>query len=507
MLHTLAYFLLAALSGAASVFAFAPYRLFVLMPVLLAILLWLVQRQPQRTFQLAYIWALAAYTSNFYWIYISLHDIAGMPSMLAAAMTLLLPAYLALYPALAVWLSARIGRHDIVRWLWLFPALWTLGEWLRSWMLTGFPWGAIGYSQITESPLAGLAPVTGIHGVSFAVALSAGALVLLLRRAYIQQLSMLGLLAGLWYGGSWLQQQEWTKNSGQPLAIALLQGNIPQTLKWDPAAFETTLSTYYRMVAAAPKSDLILLPETALPVFLDDLPSGYLTMINGDASRKEAMLITGIPRRTDDGTGYLNAMVALNAPQQPYYAKNHLVPFGEFIPLPEVTAWIYRFMNMPLSGFSRGGTSQSPLVVADQRIAFNICYEDGFGEELIGPASQATILANVSNLAWFGKSNAMSQHLQLSQARALETGRPVIRATNTGMTAVIAANGEVQTIAAPDTRQILSAKVQGRSGITPYMQHGNAPVLWLCVALLLAATILHAWQLRRAKPAATTEQP
>ena len=503
MRRTLGYSLLALSAGTATVLAFAPYRLFLLMPLLLALLLELVQRWPQRAFLLGYTWALAAYTSNFYWIYISLHDIAGMPAPLAGALTLLLPAWLALFPALAVWLACRIGTNSATRWLLLFPPLWTLGEWLRSWMLTGFPWGAIGYSQITESPLAGLAAVTGIHGVTFAVALSAAILVLLPRWRRLPQLALLGLATALWGGGAWLQQQQWTTASGKPLTVSLLQGNIPQSLKWDPAAFELTLATYYRMVAGAPPSDLLLLPETALPVFLDDLPSGYLTMINGDASRRQATLITGIPRRTDDGSGYLNAVVALNDPAQPYYAKNHLVPFGEFIPLPALTGWIYRFMDMPLSGFSRGGDNQTPLAVADQRIAFNVCYEDGFGEELIGPAAGATMLANVSNLAWFGSSNAMSQQLQLSQARVLETGRPMLRATNTGMTAVIDASGEVQTVAAPDTRQTLTARVQGRSGLTPYMRYGNAPVLWGCLALLLAGIALHGWQrYRRRLPAA-----
>lgn len=505
MLRQIAVFLLLILAGAASQFAFAPYRLFLLMPLLLAMLLEVAQRWPQRAFVSGYVWGLAAYTSNFYWIYISLHDIAGMPAIMAAGMTLLLPAYLALFPALALWLSCRIGTNRASRWLLLFPALWTLGEWLRSWMLTGFPWGAIGYSQITESPLAGFAPLTGIHGVTFAVALSAAMIMLLPRWRRLPQLALLLLAGSLWGGGAWLQQQQWTQDNGKPLAVSLLQGNIPQSLKWDPATFEMTLSTYYRMVANAPKSDLLLLPETALPVFLDDLPSGYLTMINGDASRKDATLITGIPRRSNDGTSYLNAVVALNDPAQPYYAKNHLVPFGEFIPLPALTGWVYRFMNMPLSGFSRGGDNQAPLRVADQQIAFNVCYEDGFGEELIAPASNASILANVSNLAWFGKSNAMSQQLQLSQARALETGRPMLRATNTGMTAVIAANGEVQTIAAPDTRQTLSAQVQGRKGLTPYMRYGNAPVLWTCLALLLLGIGLHFWTHKRPVPQAATQ--
>jgi apolipoprotein N-acyltransferase len=197
-------------------------------------------------------------------------------------------------------------------------------------------------------------------------------------------------------------------------------------------------------------------------------------------------LALGIPRRTDDRNGYLNAVVALSSPGLPYYAKDHLVPFGEFIPLPFLTGWIYRIMNMPMSGFSRGGPNQQPLLLAGQKVAFNVCYEDSFGEELLGTAAQSTLLANVSNLAWFGKSQAASQHLQLAQTRALETGRYMLRSTNTGMTAIIRPDGEVDAIAAPFTRQVLTGFAQGRSGLTPYMRHGNLPVLLLCLLMLLA---------------------
>ena len=173
------------------------------------------------------------------------------------------------------------------------------------------------------------------------------------------------------------------------------------------------------------------------------------------------------------------------------------MPFGEFIPLPALIGWIYQYMNMPLSGFSRGGANQAPLQLAGHKIAFNICYEDSFGEELIGPAAQAGILANVSNLAWFGKSVAMSQHLQLSQARALETGRFMLRATNTGMTAIIRPDGEIASVAAPFTQQVLEGMVQDYQGLTPYMQHGNQPVISSCIALLLLAIGLGAWQRRQ----------
>ncbi|WP_047249856.1 apolipoprotein N-acyltransferase [Chromobacterium subtsugae] len=486
--------LAAALAGALTVFSFAPYRLFWLMPLCLAALLELIQREPRRAFWIGYVWGLAAYTSNFHWLYASLHDVAGLPALIAAPLVLLLPAYLALYPGLAAWVACRVDPRPWVRYLVAFPAAWELGEWLRSWVMTGFPWAAAGYSQITESPLSGYAPIGGIHLVSYLVALSAGSLMMLARSGMRLRLGIVIATSLLWLSGFWLRDVEWTAPQGKPISVALAQGNIAQELKWTPENLEQSLLTYYRQVAMT-RADLMILPETALPLFLDDLPSGYLSMMRGEASRAGMALASGIPRRTNDGRGYLNAVVALSDPKMPYYAKDHLVPFGEFIPLPGLIGWIYQYMNMPLSGFSRGGANQPPLLLAGQKVAFNVCYEDSFGEELSGPAAQAGMLANVSNLAWFGKSEAMSQHLQLSQARSLETGRYMLRATNNGMTAIIRPDGEISAIAAPFTAQVLTGFAQSRQGLTPYMRVGNLPVALGCGLLLLAALAL-GWRRR-----------
>ncbi|UTH75385.1 apolipoprotein N-acyltransferase [Chromobacterium sp. IIBBL 290-4] len=481
--------LAAALAGALTLFSFAPYRMFWLMPLCLAALAELAQREPKRAFWLGYVWGVAAYVSNFHWIYASLHDVAGLPAWIAAPLVLLLPVYLGLYPGLAAWLACRAHPSPWVRWLIAFPAAWELGEWLRSWVLTGFPWAAAGYSQITESPLAGYAPLGGIHLVSFLTALAAGALTMLARAKMRGRLAILIGAAVLLGSGAWLRDVEWTTPIGKPLTVALAQGNIAQDLKWSPENLENSLLTYYRQVALT-RADLMILPETALPLFLDDLPSGYLTMLRGEAKRANMSVASGIPRRTPDGRGYLNAVTTLTDPKMPYYAKDHLVPFGEFVPLPGLIGWIYQHMNMPLSGFSHGGANQEPLTLAGQKVAFNVCYEDSFGEELIDPASRANILANVSNLAWFGKSEAMSQHLQLSQARALETGRYVLRATNTGMTAIIRPDGEIAAVAAPFTVQVLTGFAESRQGLTPYMRVGNLPTVLACGALLLLALLL-----------------
>lgn len=481
--------LAALLAGAMTVYGFAPYRLYWLLPLSLAVLAELAQRNSNRAFLLGYSWGMGAYTANFYWIYHSLYAIAGVPAWLAIPITALLPAYLALYPGVAIWASCRLCSHYWVRWLLAFPAFWTLTEWLRGWILTGFPWGQVGYSQITESPLAGFATVGGIYTVTFIVALYAGLLVLLARANLRVRIILLIIATLIGSCGSWLKEIKWTKTVGKPFSIALAQGNIRQNIKWDRAYFVETLTLYYTQVANT-HADLMILPETALPVFLDELPSGYLSMLIGSAQRRSMALAAGIPLRTNDKQGYLNAVVALTSDTMPYYAKNHLVPLSEFIPLRGVIGWLYQYINMPLADFTPGGTYQAPLAMAGQKIAFNICYEDSFGEELITTAKEATLLVNVSNLAWFGKSQAQSQHLQISQARAIETGRFVIRSTNTGSTAIIRPDGEIVSIAAPYTRQVLIGFAEGREGVTPYMRYGNLPILLIALCILFVATIL-----------------
>lgn len=489
-------------AGALSVFSFAPYRLYWIMPFSMAILVVMVIQRPQFTFRYGWIWGLSSYTAGFYWIYYSLHDIAGLTAWLAVPLVLLLPAYLALYPALVVWLSRRLLgncqhpryeiRIELVRWLIVFPALWTLAEWTRGWLLTGFSWGEVGYSQITESPLAGYAPLLGIHGVSWMVAWFAAvlALGLLYSKLHLRH-AILGGVASLAIFfmalGVWSKQHEWTTPIGHPIRVALAQGNIPQSLRWKPEAFTDTLNIYYQQVAHT-SADLMILPETALPAFLDEIPEGYLDLLRRSAQSNKMAVAVGVPLRESDH--YVNAVVALTDYRRPYYAKQHLVPFGEYVPLPALTGWLYQYMNMPMSGFSRGEGHQLPLSMAGQKVAFNVCYEDGFGNEIIVPAREATLLANVSNLAWFGRSNAMSQHLQLSQARALETGRYMVRATNTGMTGIIRPNGVVASIAAPDSQQVLTGEVVGRTGWTPYMYYGNWLIISVSAVMVLAGCVI-----------------
>ena len=485
-------------------FAFAPYRLYWLMPVLVAAMLYTAATQAKYRLRMVYVWALLAYFVQCYWINTALHDIAGLPLYISIPLTALLPAYLALYPTLAIWLCEKCHFNHFGRLLLVFPLAWTLTEFVRERALTGFGWGALGYSQIAASPLAGYAPISGIALVTWAVALISAALVgLILCKPLWQRTTNVLVIVATIGGGYMLSQQHWTQPDGTQAKVALLQGNIAQGMKWDPEAFQHTIQTYYNMVATT-EADIVIMPETAIPVMRQDLPDGVIGQFATAAQRNKAALAMGIPQYTPTGRQYLNSVVNLShfdAEQTeqslPSYSKEHLVPFGEFKPV--FTDWLYGLMHMPLSDFSGGGKGQAPLQLANQKIAFNVCYEDSFGDDLVASAKSSSLLSNVSNMAWYGTSHAMDLQIQQSQARALELGRYMVRSTNTGLTAVIDPQGHITSLAPRDTEQVLYATVQGYQGMTPYMQLGSTwPLASLFgVVLLLLCVYSHRLKHRR----------
>ena len=489
------YFLLLTALAAATPLAFAPYYHFWLMPMLLAVLFRLTELKPQRRVSSGYWFGLVAYGSQFWWIHTSMHDIGGMPEIYAVPLTLLLPAFLALYPAAVFWL---LEKYRLPRWAQtgiVLPLLWTLAEFARERLLTGFGWGALGYSQIVkESPLAGFAPLGGIHLVTLATAFVSAWLVLLIDNTgrLKQRLLPMCMIVMLCTVGYIAQQADFTKPDGSTSTVALVQGNIEQSLKWNEEQVVPTIQKYYGQISKT-SADIVILPETALPVMRQDLPENILTQFAEQARTNGSALAVGIGQYTADGSGYENAVINLSdyddvSDDLPYYAKNHLVPFGEYKPLPFLTEPLYKLMNMPLADFRRGGAGQAPLTMKGQKVAFNICYEDGFGDELIATAKNATLLANVSNMAWYGDSNAMYQQLQQSQARAMELGRYMVRATNTGATAIISPKGSIIAESEPNTDAVLEGHVKGYVGETPYMKAGGS--LWLIGVLSIIAIAL-----------------
>jgi apolipoprotein N-acyltransferase len=283
---------------------------------------------------------------------------------------------------------------------------------------------------------------------------------------------------------------QWTTPDGAPTSVALLQGNIPQDMKWQPEKTRDTLETYARM-AAASSAQLIVLPETALPLFESDLPDGYRAGLIDLGRRNGGDVLTGLPTGSLEGA-YHNSVVSFGSAPGQRYHKVHLVPFGEYIPLKAVWGWVIEVLHIPLSDFARGAVDQRPLAIGGQRVAADICYEDAFGEEIIRQLPAASVLVNVSNLAWFGDSLAPWQHAQMSQTRALETGRMMLRATNTGLTAIIDAKGRLLAHLPLFTTGSLSGEIQGYVGSTPYVRWGNAPVLmlWGGLAIVLLAAAL-----------------
>jgi apolipoprotein N-acyltransferase len=495
--------------GAATVLGFAPFSLLPLPIVTLALLLGLWQKQTaaRQAALSGFAFGLGLFLCGVSWVYVSLHDFGAMPAPLAAIATLLFCAILALFPAIAGYLFAKTPLPSGIKLALFMPAVWALLEWARSWVFTGFPWLAIGYSQVPTGPLAGYAPVLGIYGVTLATVATAGLIVVLWSRIagrleggtiQTQQSTAPSssrwrllihpsalILLSLWLGGWVLKHIEWTQPYGAPVSVSLLQGNIAQDMKWREDNIRTTLGTYLSLIEAS-NSRLIILPETALPLFLHDVPTDYLQRLAAHARKNDGDILIGVPEKMQNGD-YYNSVLSLGSAPPQTYRKSHLVPFGEFIPLRPLLGWIVSVLAIPLQDFSRGADYQQPLNVAGQRVAVNICYEDVFGEEIIRQLPQATLLANVSNVAWFGRSIAPQQHLQISQTRALETGRTMLRATNTGVTAIIDPRGRVVRSAPGFAAAIVSHTVQGYQGATPYVRWGNYGVLGLALLMLAAA--------------------
>ena len=469
-------------AGALSVLGFAPLAAFPLPFATLAglLFLWRSAATPRVAFRIGFAFGAGLFGAGVSWVYVSLHDFGSMPAPLAAIGTLAFCAILALYPAAAGWSLARLRLGPLAAALLAFPALWTLFEWLRGWIFTGVPWLAVGYSQM-DSPLAGLAPIGGVYGVSFAVALCAGLLGVVISgsgKARIAGGVALVFAFGL---GQLLKQIAWTSPQGAPFQVALLQGNIPQDLKFRADRYAATLATYKRLIEAS-RAQLIVLPETAIPRFLDAVDPFYLQDIERAAAARRADLLIGVPIRDPDGR-YFNSLVSVGVSPAQRYDKSHLVPFGEFVPWG--LSWMVRTLAVPLSDFSPGPENPRPLALGGQLVAPNICWEDAFGEEIIRQLPQATLLVNVSNVAWFGDSLAPSQHLQISRMRALETGRMMLRATNTGVTAIIDPRGNVVARLPQFTEGVLSGEVQGYGGATPYVRSGNYPIVLCCIALVV----------------------
>jgi apolipoprotein N-acyltransferase len=484
--------LLPVAAGALSVLGFAPFYAWPVPIVTLAALfaVWARSGSPLQAALSGFAFGLGYFLAGVSWVYVSMNEYGGMPAVLAAIATFAFCAYLAIFPAVAGAFVVRFARADAGRRLMLAPAAFVALEWLRGWLFTGFPWSTIGTSQVPGSPLAGFAPYAGAYGTSLAVA-GAGALLVALgsSRAWSRtRLAILGALAALFVVGALARLPAWTGPAGDPVTVALLQGNISQHIKWRDDVRDATMQLYQEMIVQAP-ARIVVVPETALPAFLDQLPRDYVRGLREHARQSGKSILLGTVERAANGgdVDYYNSVVNLTGDKIVTYRKRHLVPFGEFIP--PGFKWVLAVLRIPMSDFARGPAMQPPLEAGGTTFGVAICYEDIFGEEVIESLPAAQVLLNVSNDAWFGESFAPEQHLQASQMRALETGRWMVRSTNTGATAAIDPSGHVVNRLPGFERGTLVARVVPMKGLTPYARVGNFFALALVAALAALAVV------------------
>jgi apolipoprotein N-acyltransferase len=436
-----------------------------------------------------------------------LSTFGGMIPILAAIGTAGFCIYLALFPALAGWIAARLAPPGSPARLAIAAGAWTVAEWLHSTGYPGFPWLATGYAQV-GGPLAGFAPIGGAFLVGLAVAAAAALLVYatmsMERRRYLAAIIGAAAIVSIAAGGIALAAVEWTQASGDPIAVSLVQGNIDQDEKFDPAYREKSLAIYADLAERA-KGTLIVLPESALPMFADEVPDALVAQLRAIAVRNGGDLLTGLfffePRESEDEDDrYYNSVVSIGMAPIQIYRKHHLVPFGESIPAKPVVGWlIRRVLAIPLADQTPGTAYPQPMEVAGQRLAVNICYEDAFGGELVRQLPSATLLVNFTNDAWYGRSLAAEQHAQMSAMRAIEAARPMLRATNTGITAIIDHHGVERARLPWFTRGVLEGSIAGRTGATPYVRFGDA--IALGASLVVIAIALVALRLQRRSPA------
>lgn len=472
----------------------------------LATLAGLLQRQAdwRGAAVLAWVFATAWLTGTFWWLFISMHVYGGLAAPLAVLAVLLLAGFLSLYYALAAGLWRRAAGRRPWRDAALFAGLWLGAELLRGTLFTGFPWGAGGYAHV-EGPLAALAPWIGVYGIGAVAAWLAYLLSLLVQqpaRGSWRYWLAVGASAGLLAACNAQVRLATPAPAGPKVRAALLQGNIPQDEKFEGGTgIPVALEWYGRRLRDA-DAQLVVAPETAIPLLPVQLPEGYLEAMRDTFARGDRAALVGIPLGNFE-QGYTNSVMGFAPGAAPYrYHKHHLVPFGEFIP--PLFKWFTRMMNIPLGDFNRGGVGQPSFTWGEQRFAPNICYEDLFGEELgarfADPSTAPTVFVNLSNIAWFGDTVAIDQHLQISRMRALEFERPMIRATNTGATVIIDRFGRVTASLPRHTRGVLVGEVEGGTGFTPFARWVAHLGLWPLATLALLAALAAAWLGRPSRP-------
>lgn len=480
--------LLAMAAGGLTPLFLAPFDIWPLALLSLALFyLGLRELKPRQALGRGWCYGFGLFGAGTSWIYVSIHTYGGASVVLAALLMLGFVAAVALFFALPAWAWARWFRRtdaplaDALA----FAALWLGQEAFRGWFLTGFPWLYSGYSQL-HGPLAGLAPVGGMWLVSFALALTAALLCNLSRLRERKPLLTAGviLLLAPWLLGMVLKGYAWTTSAGEPLSVAAVQGNIAQSIKWNPEAVDHQLQLYRDKTFVSKPVDIIVWPETAVPVLMDSA-QGYLAVMGRFASDRHSALITGVPiRQVEDGQRRFYNGITVVGEGEGLYRKQKLVPFGEYVPLQDLLRGLIAFFDLPMSDFARGPADQPLLQAKGYRIAPFICYEVVYPELAASMAARSDLLLTISNDTWFGTSIGPLQHLQMAQMRALEAGRWMIRATNNGVTALIDPFGNITTQVPQFEEAVMYGEVTPMQGLTPYLLLRSWPMTVVCVLLL-----------------------
>lgn len=488
-------FFVALAAGAATVLSFAPFgQLWAgLAGPAVLIYLWL-GATPRTAFLTGLAFGAGLFGLGVSWTYVSMNVYGNMPAPLAGLAVILFVLLLALFPATAGALSALSRSSMAVKAALVIPAYWTLAEWVRGWVLTGFPWLSLGYGQI-DSYLSGAAPLLGVFGVTLLSAASSGLLVVLFtgdrtRLRIAAACLLVSIWAGSWAAGLYTPVQ----TKGEPVKVAVVQGNVPLESKWQSSRQAAILDLYLELSATHTDRDLIVWPEAALPLFLDQLPALFWKQLESHP----ADFVTGIlERRTGEGPEeHYNSILAVGDDRS-VYRKAHLVPFGEYMPFPFLFSWIVEYLGIPMSDFSEWKEPQETMTIAGVPAAVSICYEDAFQDEVRLSLGNAAMMINVSEDSWFGDSLAPHQRLDMARMRAIENGRPMIRAGNSGISAVIDHNGTVTTRTPQFERTVLLAEVQPTLGKTPFVRYGSWPVVLLCCGVVLLSFILRSGSLNR----------
>lgn len=474
--------------GCLATTAFAPFGWYPVLPLVLLAFLHGCRVMPPRDAGRHGFWfGFGMFLAGTYWIYISVVVFGQAPAWIAVLLMLGLVLVMAFWLWLAAWLISRLANDSPWRLVAVAPAVWIVVEWLRGWVLSGFPWLAAGYGLI-DSPLAGWAPVTGVYGVSAMLVMSVAAALVALSTGGGRRWIAVGIVIAPWILGGVLKSIAWTEPTGERVVATLIQGGIPQDRKWLPEQFRPTLDFYRDATRQVAGSDIVIWPEVAIPS-VTDLVEDYVTAIEGDARRAGQTVLFGILERVTEADGQAriyNSVVAVGGESRQTYRKRHLVPFGEYFPVPDTVREWMRMLSLPHSDLSAGADEQPLIAMASgTKLATMICYEDAYAAEQLYALPDAGLLVNVSNDAWFGDSIAPHQHLQIARMRSLETGRSAIRSTNTGVSAFIQWDGAVAVSGAQFEPVIKTAILQPRRGATPYVAAGNLPVI--LVSLLIIA--------------------